>query len=228
MFTEHMVIAQEGGSLVLKLKHFNPDLTGWEEKDEMETFPLVALDPCHAQFDGLTYFCTARDDPAQGLSVYLRMEEGGELGFRFRRVDLTVAPQCGDTLDYDWQAVCYARALDEAEARKGEYLAAAMDHFTKLAKTIAERGYLKNPDPEGKPDLSIVEGITASDTAFIAYREAQCGPLPGEPEAAEYKNIKGLTCAIKLTVERTHAIWRNWLAGTTVTSAVLPEPTPKR
>lgn len=27
-FTEHMYMAEEGGSLTLKLKHFNPDLTG--------------------------------------------------------------------------------------------------------------------------------------------------------------------------------------------------------
>lgn len=228
MFTEHMVIAEERGSLVLKIKHFNPDLTGWEEKDAMETFPLVALDPCNAQFDGLTFFCMARDDPGQGLSIFVRMEEGGELTFRFRRADITVAPHCQGAIDYDAQAVCYARAFTQVEARKDQYLLAATDHFTKLAKVIAERGYLKTPDPDGKPDLSTVEIIAASDAAFLAYRDAQCGTLPSEPEAAEYGDTKALTCAIKLTEERTHAIWRKWLAGSEVTSSVLPEPVPER
>ena len=228
MFTEHMVIAEERGSLVLKIKHFNPDLTGWEEKDAMVTFPLVALDPCNAQFDGLTFFCTARDDPGQGLSIFVRMEKGGELNFRFRRADITVAPQCRSAWDYDAQAVCYARAFVQAEARKDQYLVAATDHFTKLARVIAERGYLRNPDPDGKPDLSTVEAIAASDAAFLAYRAAQCRTLPSQSEAEEYGDTGALTCAIKLTEERTHAIWRKWLASSEVTPSVLPEPVPER
>ena len=54
MFTEHMYLAEEGGSLVLKLKHFNPDLTGWEEKDGMVRFRLLSIEPCAAYFSSLT------------------------------------------------------------------------------------------------------------------------------------------------------------------------------
>ena len=84
-FTEHMYMAEEGGSLVLKLKHFNPDLTGWEEKDGMVRFRLLSIAPCAAYFSGLTYRCDGED----GLLVAVRMKSEGdnvsELVFRFKR-----------------------------------------------------------------------------------------------------------------------------------------------
>ena len=85
MFTEHMDLAEEGGSLVLKLKHFNPDLTGWEEKDGMVRFRLLSIEPCAAYFSSLTYRCEAEG----GLLVAVRMKSEGdaveELVFRFKR-----------------------------------------------------------------------------------------------------------------------------------------------
>jgi len=85
MFTEHMYLMEEAGSLVLRLKHFNPDLTGWEEKDDTTSFPLRAITPCRADFRALTMRC----DRADGLvvAVRIRNEDGsaGELVFRFTR-----------------------------------------------------------------------------------------------------------------------------------------------
>ncbi|WP_191984721.1 DUF6265 family protein [Pelagerythrobacter rhizovicinus] len=85
MFTEHMYLTEEGGSLVLKLKHFNPDLTGWEEKDDMVRFPLISIEPCAAYFSALTYRC----DGEGGLVVAVRMKSEGdevkELVFRYAR-----------------------------------------------------------------------------------------------------------------------------------------------
>jgi len=59
-FFEILQIAEENGSLVYRLKHFGPDLTGWEQKDEMVRFPLVAMDEGALYFDGLTI---RRDGP---------------------------------------------------------------------------------------------------------------------------------------------------------------------
>lgn len=85
LFTEHMYLMEEDGSLVLRLKHFNPDLTGWEEKDAMTSFPLRAIAPCRADFAALTMRC----DGENGLVVAVRMREAdgstGELVFRFAR-----------------------------------------------------------------------------------------------------------------------------------------------
>lgn len=91
MFTEHMYLAEEAGSLVLKLKHFNPDLTGWEEKDGMVRFRFLSAEPCALYFSSLTYRCEGQD----GLLVAVRMKgEGAEakaLVFRFKR-RATAAP----------------------------------------------------------------------------------------------------------------------------------------
>jgi hypothetical protein len=54
-FYEILTLSQEGESVLLRIKHFNPDLTGWEEKDRSVEFRLVRLDPRHAWFDGLTF-----------------------------------------------------------------------------------------------------------------------------------------------------------------------------
>lgn len=85
MFTEHMYMAEEAGSLVLKLKHFNPDLTGWEEKDGMVRFRFLAAEPCALYFSALTYRCEGKD----GLLVAVRMKSEddrvNELVFQFKR-----------------------------------------------------------------------------------------------------------------------------------------------
>lgn len=85
MFTEHMYLAEDAGSLVLKLKHFNPDLTGWEEKDGMVRFRFLAAEPCALYFSALTYRCEGKD----GLLVAVRVKSEGaevkELVFRFKR-----------------------------------------------------------------------------------------------------------------------------------------------
>ena len=87
MFTEHMYLMEEEGSLVLKLKHFNADLTAWEEKDDMVTFRLVAIEDCAAYFNALTLRCDDREDGTRGLLAAVRMQSGDELVFRFDAKD---------------------------------------------------------------------------------------------------------------------------------------------
>lgn len=87
MFTEHLYMMQENGSLALKLKHFNADLTGWEEKDDFLTFRLVAIEDCAAYFNALTLRCADREKPGEGLVAAVRMQSGGELVFRFEAAD---------------------------------------------------------------------------------------------------------------------------------------------
>ena len=82
-FTEHLYLMEEEGTLVLRLKHFNADLTGWEEKDKMLTFRLVAIEPCAAYFHALTLRCANAEAPGKGLVAAVRMREGVELRFDF-------------------------------------------------------------------------------------------------------------------------------------------------
>jgi hypothetical protein len=88
-FYELMAIEEAEGSLVLRIKHFNPGLQGWEEKDRAVEFPLVALEPGAAYFDGLTFRRISED----ALDVHLRVgaPDGStqEYVFHYRRTPLT-------------------------------------------------------------------------------------------------------------------------------------------
>lgn len=68
-FYELMTIVPEDGSLVLRLKHFNADLTGWEEKEKTVDFPLVAVANGTFHFEGLSF----RPDGGDRLRVHLAM-----------------------------------------------------------------------------------------------------------------------------------------------------------
>jgi hypothetical protein len=86
IFMETMILVPEGNSISMKLKHFNKDLTGWEDKDESINFPLVYLEPGIAFFDGLTYQLKDKNL----LNVYVEADSGGEnpevLHFSFKRL----------------------------------------------------------------------------------------------------------------------------------------------
>lgn len=86
-FYEMLTITEEEGSLLLRIKHFHPDLKGWEEKDETVNFPLVKINEKGVWFDGLTILKISSDK----LMVYVRSVSGdgtsSELMFPYKRVD---------------------------------------------------------------------------------------------------------------------------------------------
>ena len=49
-FYEFMTIEQDAAGIVLRIKHFNPGLIGWEERDISVAFTLVQLDAGKAVF----------------------------------------------------------------------------------------------------------------------------------------------------------------------------------
>ena len=83
-FYEFLLLVEEEGSLVLRLKHINPDMVGWEEKDEFVSFPLVKVDGDTAYFRGLTYRKVGDDR----MKIYLALHSGDEVNeaaFEFER-----------------------------------------------------------------------------------------------------------------------------------------------
>ena len=85
-FYEFLTFVEQDGSILLKLKHFNADLSGWEEKDRFVTFRLVRVAPDAVYFDGLTF----RRDAPDRLSIFLALRDSktgtvSETAFRLVR-----------------------------------------------------------------------------------------------------------------------------------------------
>ena len=55
MFYEILTIVPKEKSFVLRLKHFNSKLEGWEEKDKSVEFPFVSASKNEIKFKGLTF-----------------------------------------------------------------------------------------------------------------------------------------------------------------------------
>lgn len=85
VFYELQTLIQEGGSLVLRLKHFNPDLTGWEEKQKTVDFRLVGLGEGIVQFEGMSFH--REGDTKLTVYVAIKGKDGSlhEEAFRYSR-----------------------------------------------------------------------------------------------------------------------------------------------
>ena len=86
VFYEFMTLVEEQGSLVMRLKHFNPDLTGWEEKDQSEEFRLVAIEDNAVHFDGLSMHV---DGNLVTMHLAIEAKDGTleESTFRYERIE---------------------------------------------------------------------------------------------------------------------------------------------
>ena len=73
-FYELMRIQENAGTLLLQIRHFNKDFTGWETQNESENFALVKLDKDHIFFDGLTFEKISDSE----MNVYVVVSEEGE------------------------------------------------------------------------------------------------------------------------------------------------------
>jgi len=61
IFYEIGLIAEVGDSLSVRVKHFTPELEGWEAREVYIDRPLVARDSTNFYFDGITYSRTGPD-----------------------------------------------------------------------------------------------------------------------------------------------------------------------
>ncbi len=86
-FYEIMTLLEIDGSVEMRLKHVNPDMTGWEEKAAFVTFRLVRHDSTGAYFEGLT-FRRAGPDLIDGFLAIRNRTTGAvrEEKFVYRRV----------------------------------------------------------------------------------------------------------------------------------------------
>jgi Domain of unknown function (DUF6265) len=71
VFYEIMTLLESEGSVEMRLKHVNPDMTGWEEKADFMKFRLVREDASGAYFEGLTFRRTDKDR----IDAYLALRD---------------------------------------------------------------------------------------------------------------------------------------------------------
>jgi uncharacterized protein YecT (DUF1311 family) len=106
---------------------------------------------------------------------------------------------------------CQSATLAKAEDELQRYLAAA-------------RGRLKS---DAADDAGAAKALAAFDkvqTAWIAYREADCGAVYDAWSSGTIRTTIALTCEIDLTRARTHTVWSEWLTYMDSTPPILPEP----
>ncbi len=216
MFTELMYLREVAGSIELRLKHFNADLTGWEEKAEVEAYRLLAVEPCAVFFQALTMRCADPSEPGKGVVIAVRAgkDDAGnieELVFRYRPNAGLSAP----SYDCDGTTVaindCLAAIRERAEEREKLYFKTA----------LGESGFT-----DGESELHTL--MRASQAAAVQHRAQECGAVYEFWKSGSIRNAMSLRCSIRLIDQRTHTIWRNWLTYQDSSAPILPEPGPSR
>lgn len=86
VFYELMTIVEENETLVFRLKHFNADLSGWEEKDKFVEFKYIKKDAKRIYFEGMTFEPVGK----KALKIFLaiKQKDGSlkEETFTYKRV----------------------------------------------------------------------------------------------------------------------------------------------
>ena len=90
VFYEMLLIEMTATGPILRLKHFNPGLIGWEEKTQVYSYPLVDVAKNKAVFensDKTTRMTFNRTSPDSMIVVLQRMKDGRKSAqeFKYRR-----------------------------------------------------------------------------------------------------------------------------------------------
>ena len=75
VFYELLLLVEEEGTLNLKVKHFNPDFSAWEDKEDYVNFRFIEANDDAIHFSGISFYRISPDE----LHVYLAMRRGEEL-----------------------------------------------------------------------------------------------------------------------------------------------------
>lgn len=87
VFYELMTLVEENGSIVLRLKHFNPNLTGWEEKNKTVDFKFVGKKDGVIHFEGMAFKPEGKDAVTIYLAIGQKDGTVQEEVFRYKRVE---------------------------------------------------------------------------------------------------------------------------------------------
>jgi hypothetical protein len=74
-FYELLLLVEEEGSLSLKVKHFGPDFTAWEDKADYITFRYIMSDDDAIHFSGISFYRVDDDN----MNAYIVFRSGDEI-----------------------------------------------------------------------------------------------------------------------------------------------------
>jgi uncharacterized protein YecT (DUF1311 family) len=114
------------------------------------------------------------------------------------------APPCPGETTLEINA-CLGRQLDAVDADLSRYVAAARKRL------VAEA-------PSALGDFDKAE------TAWTAYRKAECDAVYDNWSGGTIRDAMDLTCQIQITRLHTQTLWLNWLTYMDSTPPILPEP----
>ena len=80
---EILLLSVEDGTLSMKVKHFNPDFTAWEEKGDYINFKLVAKAENELHFGGLSFYKRSEDY----MDGYIVMRNGDQVSEQHMRFE---------------------------------------------------------------------------------------------------------------------------------------------
>jgi hypothetical protein len=86
-FYEFLILDIADGGLRMRLKHFNPDYTAWEAREDWTTFEPVSVSADRLVFNGLTILREGEDRMVMTIRIR-RGETVSEDVLRFRRAPL--------------------------------------------------------------------------------------------------------------------------------------------
>lgn len=84
--------------------------------------------------------------------------------------------------------------------------------------------YLETSVEHNAVDLELVEAIKVAQKQWQAYAAAHCGAVYTQWRDGTIRGVMGITCRTRLTKQRTHDVWQDFLTYMDSTPPVLPEP----
>lgn len=101
---------------------------------------------------------------------------------------------------------CLAADLSRADAELNRYYVAAVRRLTDERQPAA------------------LAKLRASERAWIQHRDAECDAVWEYWKGGTIRGTFSTECRVRLTRDRTMAIWRNWLTYVDSTPPLLPRP----
>ncbi|RUR34438.1 lysozyme inhibitor LprI family protein [Vreelandella nanhaiensis] len=84
--------------------------------------------------------------------------------------------------------------------------------------------YLETSIEHNAVDPVLVDAIKVAQKQWQAYASAHCGSVYTQWRDGTIRGVMGITCRTRLTKQRTHDVWQDFLTYMDSTPPVLPEP----